>query len=98
MTEFKMIHSGNEFVRLLVKLLVVWDLLLTCTSAAVLRRVIAAARPTTSSGLPSGSHMCICDLLNNIEIMFKNIHPGHKPCRITLSMDEVMSNGRLSVI
>ena len=29
---------------------------------------------STSSELP-----CICDLLNNSEIMFKNVHPGHKP-------------------
>src|ERR1700733_8967322 len=34
-------------------------------------------------------------LLENIEIVFKNVRPVHKPCGITLSMDEVASDGRL---
>jgi len=41
-----------------------------------------------------GSIMMV-DLLANIEMMFKDIKPGHKKVGITLSMDEVASDGRL---
>jgi len=35
------------------------------------------------------------DILANIETMFKDIAPGHRRVPITLSMDEVASDGRL---
>ena len=41
-----------------------------------------------------GSVMMV-DLLANIEMVFKDIKPGHKKVGITLSMDEVASDGRL---
>jgi hypothetical protein len=34
------------------------------------------------------------DILANIETMFKNVQPGHKKVGITLSMDEIASDGR----
>lgn len=36
----------------------------------------------------------MADIMSNIEIMFKNIKPGHKKVGMTLSMDEVASDGR----
>lgn len=35
------------------------------------------------------------DLLANIETMFKDVKPGHKKVGMTLSMDEIASDGRL---
>jgi len=37
----------------------------------------------------------LLDLLDNVEIMVKETRPGHKLCGITLSMDEVASDGHL---
>ena len=36
----------------------------------------------------------MADIMSNIEIMFKDIRPGHKKVGMTLSMDEVASDGR----
>jgi hypothetical protein len=43
--------------------------------------------------ITAGAPMML-DILINIETMFKNVQPGHKKVRITLSMDKIASDGQ----